>query len=470
MKINRFRLNIITRTIIITLTIVLAVLLFEYFKFYFGLAIVFLLLIYEVYSLFHYVDKTNIELARFLNSVKYNDTSQSYISKNFGQSFDELFSVFRNLTRNISESKSEQEVGHLYLQTIVKHIAIGLITYRKDGEVELINNAAKKLLNIQSLKNIYNLGQNNRELLGILSTIKAGDKTLVRVDGNEESKVLSIFAAEFKLRDREFILVSLQDIKNELERERLSSELEIAHEVQTKLLPEKTPLANGYSFAAVCEPAKEVGGDYYDFTIIDNDKIGIVIGDVTGKGLPAAIYMTLVKGIFQSCSENNSSPAEVLIKMNKLVYQIMQNGLFVTMLYGILDTRNNRFTFARAGHELPLLYKSVDKSCQFIKTVGMALGFERGDVFASSVEEKAISVEEGDTIILYTDGVTEANNKFSEEYGGSRISDFAAENSNMRTDKLLELFHEDVKNFCLGTEQFDDMTIVVLQRTKGREN
>ena len=100
----------------------------------------------------------------------------------------------------------------------------------------------------------------------------------------------------------------------------------------------------------------------------------------------------------------------------------------------------------------------------------MALGFERGDVFASSVEEKAISVEEGDTIILYTDGVTEANNKFSEEYGGSRISDFAAENSNMRTDKLLELFHEDVKNFCLGTEQFDDMTIVVLQRTKGREN
>ena len=464
MKINAFRLNTIVRILIITLTIILAVLLFEYFKFYFGFALVCLLLIYEIYSLFRFVDKTNIELARFLNSVKYSDTSQSYISKNLGQSFDELFSVFRELTSNISESKSDQEVGHLYLQTIVKHIGIGLITYKKDGEVELINNAAKKLLNVQSLKNIYNLGHTDRELLGILSTIKAGDKTLVRVEGDGEDKVLSIFAAEFKLRDREFILVSLQDIKNELERERLSSELEIAHDVQKKLLPEQIPVVNGYSFAAICEPAKEVGGDYYDFSMIGKDKVGVVIGDVTGKGLPAAIYMTLIKGIFQSYSENNYSPADVLIKINKLVYQIMQNGLFVTMLYGILDIKNNKFTFARAGHELPLLYKSSDNSTNLFKTVGMALGFEKGDVFAASIEERTIDLEKGDTIILYTDGVTEANNKFTEEYGITRIQDFLKDNGNQCSKKLLELFHEDVKNFCLGTEQFDDMTIVIVKR------
>jgi serine phosphatase RsbU (regulator of sigma subunit) len=442
----------------------MAVLVFQDLQIYYGFMLICILFIYEIYSLFRFVDKTNTELARFLNSVKYSDTSQTFISKNFGKSFDELFSVFRNLTSNISESKSEQEVGHLYLQTIVKHIGIGLITYRKDGEVELINNAAKKLLNVQSLKNIYNLGANNRELLGTLSTIKAGDKTLVKVEGKGEGKVLSIFAAEFKLRDREFTLVSLQDIKNELERERLSSELEIAHEVQTKLLPDRIPVVAGYSFAAICEPAKEVGGDYYDFTLIDEDKIGLVIGDVTGKGLPAAIYMTLIKGIFQSYSENNSSAAEVLIKINKLVYQIMQNGLFVTMLYGILDVTNNKFTFARAGHELPLIYKFSDRSARSIKTVGMALGFEKGDVFTTSIEEKTIKIEKGDTIILYTDGVTEANNRLTEEYGLVRIQGFLKENGNLSSNKLMELFYEDVKNFCLGTEQFDDMTVVIVQR------
>jgi serine phosphatase RsbU (regulator of sigma subunit) len=442
----------------------LAFLLFETFKFYFGFAITCLLLIYEIASIFRFVDKTNIELSRFLTAVKYSDTSQTFISKNFGKSFDELFSVFRNLTNNLSETRSEQEVGDLYLQTIIKHIAIGLITYRKNGEVELMNNAARKLLNLQSLKNINNLESSNRELHKILSTIKAGDKSLVRIDNNGESKILSIFAAGFKLKEREFTLVSLQDIKNELERERLSNELEIAHQVQMRLLPDEIPIVKGYAIAALCEPAKEVGGDYYDFIKIGEDKIGLVIGDVTGKGLPAAIYMTLVKGIFQSYAENNSSPADVLKKINRLVYQIIQNGVFVTMLYGILDIKNNKFTFSRAGHELPLIYKASEKKAYSDKTVGMALGFEKGDVFSSSIEEITINLDKGDTVLLYTDGVTEANNKFNEEYGKERIQDFVEENGSQNSARLLELFHEDVKNFCLGTEQFDDMTIVVIQR------
>jgi serine phosphatase RsbU (regulator of sigma subunit) len=446
------------------LTIILAFALLEYLKFYFGFAITCLLLIYEIATLFRFVDKTNIELSRFLTAVKYSDTSQTFISKNFGKSFDELFSVFRNLTNNLSETRSEQEVGDLYLQTIIKHIAIGLITYRKNGEVELMNNAARKLLNVQSLKNINNLESSNRELHKILSTIKAGDKSLVRIDNNGESKILSIFAAGFKLKEREFTLVSLQDIKNELERERLSNELEIAHQVQMRLLPDDIPIVKGYAIAALCEPAKEVGGDYYDFIKIGEDKIGLVIGDVTGKGLPAAIYMTLVKGIFQSYAENNSSPADVLKKINKLVYQIIQNGVFVTMLYGILDIKNNKFTFSRAGHELPLIYKASEKKAYSDKTVGMALGFEKGDVFSSSIEEITINLDKGDTVLLYTDGVTEANNKFNEEYGKERIQDFVEENGSQNSARLLELFHEDVKNFCLGTEQFDDMTIVVIQR------
>ena len=115
-------------------------------------------------------------------------------------------------------------------------------------------------------------------------------------------------------------------------------------------------------------------------------------------------------------------------------------------------------------HELPLIYKASEKKAYSDKSVGMALGFEKGEVFSSSIEEITINLEKGDTVLLFTDGVTEANNKFNEEYGKDRIKDFVEENGNQTSAKLLDLFHEDVKNFCLGTEQFDDMTIVVVQR------
>jgi len=464
MKINKFRLNILLRLFIIIITIIFAVYLFFKAEYYYGFSIVSLIFIYEVYSLFRFVDRTNLELARFLKSVKHSDTSQTYISKNFGKSFDELFSVFRNLTEKISETRSQKEESYQYLQTIVKHVAIGLITFRKDGEVELVNNAAKKLLNVQSLKNIYNLGSYNRELLAVLSNIKAGDKALVRIQGEGESKELSIFAAEFKLREKEFTLVSLQDIKSELERERLSNELEIAHQVQTKLLPKNSPVIDGYSISAVCDPAKEVGGDYYDFLNLGENKIGVVIGDVAGKGLPAAIYMTLTKGIFQSYSENNSSPKDVLVKINKLIYQIIESGSFVTMFYGIIDFKENTFTYARAGHEPPILFKTSSLDYTMLRPVGMALGFEEGEIFEEKMEEETIRLKKGDKIIFYTDGFTEANNKLNEEYGKTRLLDLIKENHSLDSAQMLDHLLEDVKNFCQGTDQFDDMTSIIIQR------
>lgn len=256
----------------------------------------------------------------------------------------------------------------------------------------------------------------------------------------------------------------MQDIKSELERERLSNELEIAHQVQTKLLPKKSPVIEGYSFAAVCDPAKEVGGDYYDFINLGKDKIGVVIGDVAGKGLPAAIYMTLTKGIFQSYSENNNSPKDVLAKINKLIYQIIESGSFVTMFYGIIDLKQNVFTYARAGHEPPIFFNSNNTEFTMLRPVGMALGFEQGEIFEEKMEEDTITLSKGDKIIFYTDGFTEANNRLNEEYGKARLLDFAKENRTLDSSKFLELLLEDVKNFCQGTDQFDDMTSIIIQR------
>ena len=464
MKLNRFQYLILLRIILLTVTLTAGVYLFVVMNLYYSLVVILFIVFYQMFGLFNFVNKTNKDLSRFLGSIKHQDFSHSYITKNFGKSFDELHEVFRNLTEKMQETRSEKEESLQYLQTIVKHVAIGLITYRKDGEIELINNAARKLLNVQSLKNIFNLPSSKRELLGILSSIKAGDKALVRLEDDNGWKEISIFAAEYKLRDREFTLVSLQDIKSELERERLSNELEIAHQVQIKLLPKECPIINGYSFSAFCEPAREVGGDYYDFIDLGNNKTGVVIGDVAGKGLPAAIYMTLTKGIFQSYAENNLSPKDVLIKMNKLIYHIIESGSFVSIFYGILDQAKNEFIFARAGHEAPIFIDSENKNNILLRTVGLALGLDNGNIFEEKIEEKSISLGNGDTIILYTDGITEANNKLNEEYGIDRLKDFLKEYINNSSSSLLELIHEDVNNFCQGTNQFDDMTTIIIKR------
>ena len=464
MKLNRFRLNILIRVIFLALTLIAIGYLGYEMKIYYGAGIVFLFLCYEVYSLFYFVDKTNRDLTRFLNSIKHSDFSQAYVSKNFGESFEELYNSFRNLTNQMLETRSEKEQSFQYLQTIVKHVAIGLITYRKDGEIELINNAAKKLLNVESLLNIYNLGPANRELLGILSSIKAGEKALVKIETKGIEKQISLFAAEFKLRDREFTLVSLQDIKSELERERLSNELEIAHQVQMKLLPKTVPEIGGYSFAALCEPAKEVGGDYYDFINLGKDKTGIVIGDVAGKGLPAAIYMTLTKGIFHSYSEGNFSPKDVLIKINKLIYQIIESGSFITMFYGIIDHKKNEFVFARAGHEAAIFFNSESDEIQSLRPTGLGLGLEDGTLFANKIEEHKIKLKAGDTIMFYTDGVTDANNRLNEEYGLNRLCEFIKENRKNDSIALLENIHQDVKNFSQGVNQFDDITGIIVKK------
>lgn len=266
------------------------------------------------------------------------------------------------------------------------------------------------------------------------------------------------------MRDREFTLVSLQDIKSELERERLSNELEIAHQVQMKLLPKDCPLISDYSFSAFCEPAKEVGGDYYDFINLGNNKTGVVIGDVAGKGLPAAIYMTLTKGIFQSYAENNFLPKDLLVKMNKIIYQIIESGSFVTMFYGIMDQKKNEFTLARAGHEAAIFIDPGNKNNLSLRPVGLALGLDSDKIFSEKIEEENISLAKGDTIILYTDGITEANNRLNEEYGIDPLKDFLKENINNNPSTLPELIHEDVKNFCQGATQFDDMTTIIIKR------
>jgi serine phosphatase RsbU (regulator of sigma subunit) len=461
---KKFHIGLIIRVLVLTATIFL--LAYIYFNNHLAATeiIISALIIIQVYLLTRYVNVTNYELTKFFNSVKHSDFSRVIMPKELGSSFKELNKALSNVMNQFRATRSETEEHFQYLQTIVKQVGTGLISFNDKGEISLLNESAKRILNISEIKNMYTLANVSPEFVDILNKIGTGEHELFKFNSNGKEMNLSIYASEFKLRGDMYKLVSLQDIRNELERERLGRELEIARQLQLRLLPEKNPSVEGYAIQGFCLPAKEVGGDYYDFIELADNKLGIVIGDVAGKGLPAAIYMTLTKGIFLSFANTNISPREALIKVNQLLYQSLRRGSFVTMCFAVLDNRKNELTLVRAGHE-PLLYaNSNDSTIIEIKPKGLGLGLEEGKIFESSFEEQTIKLHEKDLIIFYTDGVSDSRDSSLNNYGIKRIKDFIAKNKELPITQLVTETILDVRTFSGNTPQYDDMTLIAVKR------
>jgi serine phosphatase RsbU (regulator of sigma subunit)/PAS domain-containing protein len=461
---KKFQIGLIIRVLVLTATIFL--LAYIYFNDHLAATelIISALIIIQVYLLIRYVNTTNYELTKFFNSVKHSDFNRIIMPKELGSSFKELNKALSNVINQFRATRSETEEHFQYLQTIVKQVGTGLISFNDKGEISILNESAKRILNISEIKNLHTLANVNPEFVNILNHIKTGGQELFKFSSNGKEMNLSIYASEFKLRGDMYKLVSLQDIRNELERERLGRELEIARQLQLRLLPEKNPSVEGYTIQGFCLPAKEVGGDYYDFIELANNKLGIVIGDVAGKGLPAAIYMTLTKGIFLSFTKTNICPKEALIKVNQLLYQSLRRGSFVTMCFAVLDNLKNELTIARAGHE-PLLYKSDDNSeIKEIKPKGLGLGLEEGKIFESDIEEQTIKLNEKDLIIFYTDGVSDSRDSTLNNYGIKRIKDFITKNKDLPVTQLVTETIHDVRSFSGSTPQYDDMTLIAVKR------
>ncbi|MCP4156575.1 MAG: SpoIIE family protein phosphatase [bacterium] len=252
-------------------------------------------------------------------------------------------------------------------------------------------------------------------------------------------------------------------IRRITERVRMAKELEIAHRVQMKLLPAQSPKIEGAGIEGVCIPANEVGGDYYDFIPIDDNRMGIVIGDVSGKGVPAAIYMTLTKGIIQSHVENRFSPSEVLTKVNRSLYTMMDQKSFVTLFYAVIDLKKKRLVFSRAGHNPLLYFPGSEEQGQILKPKGIALGIDKGELFNGIIKEETIKLKKDDLLVFYTDGFSEAMNKDSAEYGEDRLVDVINRNKERSVKEIKEIVIGDVREFVNGCPQHDDMTMVLIK-------
>jgi len=247
------------------------------------------------------------------------------------------------------------------------------------------------------------------------------------------------------------------------ERVRLQKELEIARRVQLHLLPKDNPQLSGFDIAGACLPALEVGGDYYDFVDLRDGKLGIAVGDVSGKGVPAAIYMTLTKGILQSHAEEDPSPKHVLSKVNHLMYRTIERSWYVSMFYAVLDSKRRVLKFARAGHNPAIVFSSGTSETRLLQTAGIGLGLEKGDLFSKTLVEGELQLSPGDTLVFYTDGFTEAMNSGQEELGSERFLDILHRFNNGSAAQLLQHAFDEVRKFAGDHPQHDDMTMVVLK-------
>jgi sigma-B regulation protein RsbU (phosphoserine phosphatase) len=264
--------------------------------------------------------------------------------------------------------------------------------------------------------------------------------------------------------------------EQETSRLRLEEELAVARRIQLALLPSHPPVVAGWSFAATYQAARQVGGDFYDFLdhALGQRRLGLVIADVTGKGVPAALMMAYSRAVVRAESMAGNAPLEVLARTNRLIMQERRTRLFLSALYAELDLDTGRLAYANAGHDAPLLIGAGGRSCRELDAPGVILGAFH-DI---GLESREVQLEPGDTVVLFTDGVTEARDPLGQLFGDERLVAAATAGvaaSAARGDghavggaqAVVEAIVGAVGEFTAGAEQADDLTIVVVQREGG---
>ena len=249
------------------------------------------------------------------------------------------------------------------------------------------------------------------------------------------------------------------------EKKRLDHDLEIARDIQRILLPAEAPAINGFQISGINVPARQVSGDYFDYIHVDDERLGVAIADVSGKGVPASLIMAICRSVLRAEAVRNPSPADVLRKVNRQLYPDIKEDMFISMAYLILDHERNGITLARAGHDAPLLYRQESQTVTPVKSPGMVVGIDSGNVFDRLTADFAIRLERDDCLVLYTDGVTEALNTEGDEFGLERTIQAVRASASNGAPAIVKKLIGDVRNFTGSHPQNDDITLIAIRKT-----
>ncbi len=278
---------------------------------------------------------------------------------------------------------------------------------------------------------------------------------------DEEISTVSAFADTAAVAIQNSLLFT-----KSLENERLQHELRIAHEMQLKLLPTSLPGSDKFVTDFLSFPAFEVGGDYIDYSRIDDTKFAFVVGDVSGKGTSAAFYMAYIKGVFQSLSASAKSPLEFMMAANEAVQSTLQKNFFITLIYATLDGATGEVSVVRAGHTPAVLVSPSDadgRRCRLIRPAGAGLGLEQSDDFGRHLCEEKFVLDHDDMLVFYTDGVTDQRNPSGEEFGEERFYGLLKELGGGTPTEVKGGIIRALAEFSQGTDAVDDTTVLVLK-------
>ncbi len=243
-----------------------------------------------------------------------------------------------------------------------------------------------------------------------------------------------------------------------VEKKRLEAQLEVARQVQLSLLPPRDPKLEGFDISAYNFSTEEVSGDYYDFVSLYEDHLGLVIADVSGKGVPAALLMAFLRASLRAAIHIGYAPNVSMSKVNYLLWESIETNQFVTAFYGALDGTNKTLAYANAGHNPPLLMDR-EGNARFIERGGLPLGMFKD----ARYYEYYLPIESGQTLVLYTDGVTEAENEHGEEYGRGRLEQAVREGRDHSARELINFIHTDMLEWTAGRGATDDVTFVIIK-------
>jgi serine phosphatase RsbU (regulator of sigma subunit) len=256
-----------------------------------------------------------------------------------------------------------------------------------------------------------------------------------------------------------------------VERERLEREMQLARDIQRTFLPDQIPHLPGWDMDALWQTAREVGGDFYDFFSLPDRRLGLVIADVADKGMPAALFMTLVRTLVRATVQEFDSPAAVLKRVNDVLVPDARGGMFVTLFYAVVDLESGRVTYANAGHNPPLVANSSGSQITRLPKTGMALGV----LETSQYSQQSTDLQPGDALVLYTDGITEAFSPEGELFGEDRLHQVVAAamqaarepDANGAAREIVSAVEAAVATFLGPAAPGDDLTLLVLQRSLG---
>jgi len=406
----------------------------------------------------------------------YADVLRRWIDKRF---FREAYDAEHILSELASSVRTMLEVGPL-LETVTKRISETLhvprvaILLSEGGVLQpayaigpsppstlplpsegLTENAERELQKALEAELLLPLSS-NQKLVGAMSL---GAKQSEEPYSSADVRLLNAVAAQTGLALQNSRLTA-EIAAEAARREKARRELEIAREVQERLFPQEYPSVLGLDYAGACRPALGVGGDYYDFIWRSNTDLGIAIGDVSGKGIPAALLMATLRAYLRGQTMSGEKDlAGMMANLNELVYQSSASNRYATFFYGRYDATTRRLNYVNAGHNPPLVFRAGGREVIRLEACGPVIGLIQGRQWT----EACVSLQPGDLLVAFTDGISEAMNRDDEEWGEERLAETVRSLDSLPVGEMIGRIRESADRFVAGAPQHDDMTLVVLR-------